>query len=221
MFEVRVTMLEKFRRFRDQVSESYDTEQSVVDSLTGKFEGNDLTNIGTAFHYVVEKGAYGKTVDRNLIYAKWGVLADDSQIKAFYLHAEDMQPFIPEVRLPKLFNSVLGEITISGCTDVLQGNVLRDTKCKFSPPKMVEYMDSYQWRIYLSIFGLDRFIYDVFEFSGHKECDERDVTNCTLKQHEPFECIRYENMENDIQTLINDFCEWIRFRGFEKYITKK
>lgn len=221
MFEVRVTMLEKFRRFRDQVSESYDTEQSVVDSLTGKFKGNDLTNIGTAFHYVVEKGAYGELVTPDILFDKWKVKATDEQIQICYNHSQSIRPFVPEVRLPKKFNSILGEITISGCTDVLQGNQERDNKFKFSPPKMVEYMDSYQWRIYLSIFGLDRFIYDVFEFIGYKECDGRDVTNCTLKQHEPFECIRYENMENDIQTLINYFCEWIRFRGFEKYITKK
>jgi len=216
MIQIRVTMLEKFRRFRDQVSESYDTEQSVIEALTGEFTGNDLTNIGTAFHYVVEKGAEWIIPTPKTLFEKWQVIATEEQIFLFYNHAIDLLPFVPEVRLSKKFNSILGEITISGCADVLQGNVLRDTKCKFSPPKMIEYYDSFQWRIYLSIFGLNQFFYDVFEFTGH---NGRDVSEFKIIPHEPFECIRYENMERDIEQLINDFCEWIKFRGLQKFIT--
>lgn len=55
MYRVRVTQLEKFRRFRDEVS-SFDTEESVIETLSGDFKGNEYTQIGTAFHKIIEDG---------------------------------------------------------------------------------------------------------------------------------------------------------------------
>ena len=55
MYTVRVTQLEKFRRYMDSVS-PFDTEQSVIDTLSGEFKGNEYTWIGTAFHKIVEEG---------------------------------------------------------------------------------------------------------------------------------------------------------------------
>ena len=62
---VRVTQLEKFRRFITDHSE-YDTEQSVIDTLTGEFKGNEYTYIGTAFHKIVEGDTDGcKKTDKD------------------------------------------------------------------------------------------------------------------------------------------------------------
>lgn len=53
---IRVTTLEAFRRYL--ANSEYDryeiTEQSVIDSVTGVFEGNTYTRVGTAFHSVIE-----------------------------------------------------------------------------------------------------------------------------------------------------------------------
>ena len=53
---VRVTLLESFRRYMSG-DYAYVNEQSVIDSITKKFEGNDYTRIGTAFHSIVETGS--------------------------------------------------------------------------------------------------------------------------------------------------------------------
>lgn len=209
-------MLEKFRRFRDDVTESYDTEKNVIESITGVFVGNDLTNIGTAFHYVVEKGESDIIEPASLLFEKWGVKATEKQIKIFFDHAQNSKPFVPEVPCFKIFETRIGKLRIVGHCDILQGNNIRDTKCKFSSPKMIEYLESYQWRLYLSIFELNKFIYDVFEFSGH---DGRDVSTFEIREHEPFECLRYEKMEEDIQTLINDFVDWVLFRNLTNNLT--
>ena len=55
---VRVTQIEKFRRFITGHSD-YDTEQSVIDTLTGSFKGNEYTRIGTSFHKIVEGDTTG------------------------------------------------------------------------------------------------------------------------------------------------------------------
>ena len=52
---VRVTLLESFRRYISG-DYAYVDEQSVIDNITKKFEGNDYTRIGTAFHSIVETG---------------------------------------------------------------------------------------------------------------------------------------------------------------------
>lgn len=55
---VRVTQIEAFRRyFYQSEHDNYEIpEQSVIDSITGAFQGNEMTRIGTAFHALVQTG---------------------------------------------------------------------------------------------------------------------------------------------------------------------
>jgi len=213
---IRVTTLESFRRFRDNVTETYDTEEKLIEHIKGEFKGNCKTEIGSAFHFLIEH----KEMDTNDItdFLKFGVIFNTIHFDTAYKHAENISPFVPEIRKSKVFNTGKYKVEISGCTDVLQGNTLRDTKCKFSAPTYMDYYNSFQWRIYLSIFGLDRFLYDIFEFIGYKDEMVKDVSSLVLKQHDPFECIRYEKMESEILTLINDFMDWIYFRNLQSFI---
>ena len=207
---IRVTTLESFRRFRDNVTETYDTEEKLIEHIKGEFKGNSKTEIGSAFHYLIEtNGEYLQSS---------GVNFSENQILIALNHQVLISPFVPEIRKNKIFYTGKYKVEISGCTDVLQGNTLRDTKCKFSAPTYMDYYNSFQWRIYLSIFGLDRFLYDIFEFVGYKDEMVKDVSSLVLKQHEPFECVRYEKMESEIITLINDFMDWIYFRNLQQYI---
>ena len=52
---IRVTTLESFRRFRDNVTETYDTEEKLIEHIKGEFKGNCKTEIGSAFHYLIER----------------------------------------------------------------------------------------------------------------------------------------------------------------------
>jgi hypothetical protein len=208
---LRVTNLEKFRRFRDGVS-SFDTEQSVIDTLTGVFVGNNKTIIGSAFHSIIEHSEDIRMFKSDM---SGHVIFNEEQIKIAVLHSLNLQPFIPEIRQNKDYETNYGIVTMSGAIDVLQGNQIRDTKVKFSSPLYLDYYDSFQWRIYLSIFGLDRFYYDIFELIGYKDEMMFDVSKCVIKQHEPYECLRYENLETDIIELLNEFLEWVKFRNIK------
>lgn len=211
MKQVRVSTLESFRRFRDNVTDTFDTEEALIAKIKGEFHGNFKTQIGTAFHYLIEHH-FMSTIQYDE-FLKMGVDFSTEQKQIAYNHSFNLVPFIPEVRHEKVYKVGKYTLSVTGCTDVLQGNTLRDTKCKFSPPSLTDYYDSYQWRLYLSIFGLNRFIYDIFEFVGYKDEMGRNVSNLALKQQAPFECISYENMETDINTLILEFCEWLSFRN--------
>lgn len=209
MKTIRVTQLENFRRFRDDVPGS--SEQQVIDSITGKFDGNDKTNIGSAFHAIIENPVL-ECLLRTHEFKKLGVTFSDEQLGLALIHAQNLGLFTPEIQEKKIFETDSGKILITGKMDVLQGNVIRDTKITFGQPEMQKYADSIQWKLYLSIFELDKFVYDVFEVIGYDEIMGRDISKCEIKQHEPFECFRYENMETDINNLLYSFCQWVDYR---------
>ena len=217
MKKVSVTLLETFRRFRDGASE-WDTEQKVIDSLTETFQGNDYTNIGSACHFIIENAGNGTTVLKEPFFKMFGTTLSDTQIDLLCAHANELKPFVPEVKLTRKYNTKIGIISLTGVCDILKGNYIRDTKCKFSAPKLIEYYNSCQWKFYLSIFGLERFYYDIFEFVGYKVEIGRDVSGLQLVKHDPFECFAYSNMESDLQTIVDDFIEWIEFRGLTNYL---
>ena len=55
MYRISVTSLEAFRRFRDNHS-IWDTEERLLNVLSGKKEPNAYATIGSCFHKIVETG---------------------------------------------------------------------------------------------------------------------------------------------------------------------
>lgn len=213
MKKISVTHLETFRRFRDGTSE-WDTEQKVIDAISGEFKGNDYTFIGTAGHYMIENA----NTSCKKVFELFGVTFSPKQALMFSEHAWNLSPFVPEVKLTKRYQTQIGEISLTGVADVLKGNTIRDTKCKFSPPKLTDYYDSCQWKFYLSIFGLEWFYYDIFEFVGYNPEMGRNVSGLELVKHDPFCCISYVGMEQELQRLLDDFIEWILYRDLLKHL---
>ena len=105
----RVTQLEKFRRWRDGVSE-FDTEQSVLDTLSGAFTGNEYTWIGTAFHKIVEQG--GKAWEDGIVHTAGGdVFMNEMQKNVAILYRNTMPEAFHETRLSKQYPTNHGTVT--------------------------------------------------------------------------------------------------------------
>lgn len=157
---VRVTQLEKFRRFIVEHSE-YDTEQSVIDTLTGDFKGNEYTRIGTAFHKIVEGDTAGckkiartetELPGREFDIDGFPVKLDINQCKVAVAYRD---------RFPNAFHEIreymdFGDIVVTGCADIINGFEIRDIKTKYSPIKDEDYVDSCQWRFYMELFWSGR-----------------------------------------------------------------
>jgi len=221
MLHLRATMLEKFRRFICETSE-YDTEESLMETLTGKFIGNEYTRIGTAFHKVVECGNTCVSVELfdNLCHVtvdNFGVLFSKTQIETALEYKHSIKGCFHEIRASKVYSINGTEINVSGGTDVVLGNQIRDIKTKYSYLKSIsDYTDSVQWKLYCDIFELPEFYFDIFEFKGYqKEKNGYDVSGLTLIKHDPIPCLEYSGMQNDIQVLLTEFLDFIRFRKIE------
>lgn len=238
---IRVTQIEAFRKYIEQSDyANYEiTEQSVIDSITGEFKGNEYTRIGTAFHRIVEEGTsqcekipsgertflyYGKEQKepvpsgRSFDVEGYKVLMDVPQCKTALAYRNEYPDAFHEIRLYKDF----GNAMITGCADMIDGVEIRDIKTKYSSPTDTDYTNSCQWRFYLQLFNADVFHFDLFVFEGYdKDKHGYDVRGLPLKRYEPsITCYRYDGMEQDNMNLLNSFLEWAEHRGLTKFLMK-
>lgn len=228
---LRVTQLEKFRRFVSGNYE-YETEQDLIDTITGTFQGNEYTWIGTAFHSIVETGNpatkkvaagerhflyYGKDTTepvpcgREFDIDGHPVTLDVEQCKIALSYRNQHPGAFHEIRQYKDYEDAV----VTGCADMIEGLEIRDIKTKYSTPDDKDYINSCQWRYYLDIFGADTFRFDLFVFEGYsKERHGTDVRGLPFRRHEPaIACYRYEGMEQDNRSLLDEFLRWARFRN--------
>lgn len=160
---VRVTQIEAFRRYLYQSEhDNYEIpEQSVIDSITGAFQGNEMTRIGTAFHAIVQTGCqpcslapagsrsftyYGKEKQepvpegRTFLVDGHEVTLDLAQIKVALDYRYRHINAFHEVR--RFFD--FGPAVVTGCADMIDCVQIRDIKTKFSPPQDDSYVNSCQ-----------------------------------------------------------------------------
>ncbi|MBS4060284.1 MAG: hypothetical protein KG029_07800 [Bacteroidetes bacterium] len=214
MYRIAVTTLEKFRRMVDNVSD-WDTEQSLIESLTGKFTGNDKTRLGNAFHKIIELPF---TLNGSLTVEGITFTPEQAQPAIDYRNAHPHM--IHEVPAKKIYHTKHMEFTVSGRADGVEGLEIRDAKCKFSYPGWGEYYTSYQWRFYLDMFEAHTFWYDVFEVRGYKGTDPSGRFEGQIVPHEPFPCMRYEMLANDVQNLAEEFAHFMTIKNYTNLLTK-
>lgn len=232
---IRVTQLESFRKYLvgDEDRDNFViTEQMVIDSLTGKFKGNEQTRIGTAFHRIIEGNTdgvekigegvrtflyYGKEVQepvpagRKFNIDGYDVCLDISQCKVALAYRDEYPDAFHEIREFMDF----GDYVITGCADMIDGFEIRDIKTKYSTVFDKDYIDSAQWRFYLEMFGAETFHFDLFQFHGFdKSKYGMDVRGLELTRYTPsITCHYYNGMEQDNRHLIDEFVKWAKIRG--------
>lgn len=214
-FKIRATVLEAFRRFIQDVSE-YSTEENLMETLSGSFTGNEYTRIGTAFHKIVECGTV-PIINNCVFIDNLQINFNQQQIDTALAYKESIKGCFHEIRAEKVYSVNGAEITVSGGADVVLGNQIRDIKTKYSYFKgIADYTDSVQWKLYCDIFELPEFYFDIFEFQGYnKEKNGYDVSGLTLVKHDPIHCIEYAGMQSDIEILLGQFIDYLRFRKLE------
>ncbi len=235
---IRVTQLENFRRY---MTGEYDyiTEQSVVDNITGSFQGNTKTRIGTAFHSIVETGKpdcypleagerhflyYGKDKTEAVPQGRgfnidgYSVGLDIDQCKVALEYRNEHPDAFHEFRVYKDY----GDAIVTGCADMIDGTEIHDIKTKFGTPDDDDYIHSAQWKLYCEMFGADIFVFDLFIFNGYKEEKHGyDVRGLELTRHEPIKVYRYPGMEQDNHNLLHDFLEWATKRNLIDKLIKR
>jgi hypothetical protein len=220
VYRISVTTIEKFHRFITDAS-PFDTEASLLESIKGIFLGNDKTRVGSCYHKIIEQEAH--IVDGGLVAEADGVqifFSDQQALPAVEFKRRHYH-MIHEVPATKICDTKIGPVLLSARIDGLEGLHVQDTKTKFRPVDLVQYADSYQWRYYLDMLGLDTFYYDVFEVCGFEALSGGQpftLPGVIFRDPVRLECLRYPHMGDDCRLMLQEFLEYIQDRNLWQFL---
>lgn len=222
MYRISVTTLEKFRRFRDRVS-VWDTEEGLLETLSGIRKPSAYADIGSAFHKIVETGCAN--------YVGSGVFEQRQEDFTVRLNFDAVENALlyrgrfpgaeHEVHGGKDFHTPLFDIHVHGYADLKYGRTVRDIKTKYKVPRREDYTRSCQWTFYLELFGCSLFYFDLFRFEGYRREMGADTTRTALIAYEPVECVRTGRTEEYNRRIVTDFCRFIEDRKLHHLLKTK
>lgn len=240
VLSARVTAIESFRQYIE--ADEYDdkpwiNETNVINTIKGLEFSNVKADYGSAGHAIIENpGKYRTTLvpdpnefntiasasdmipgDEPVYGYRWkNFTFTDKQARPLLKHAAEHPLWCREVPLAKLYHTPNFDLILTGTTDCIEGTQLRDTKFKFSSFEVSDFMLSFQWRAYLDMVGLNTFVYDFFKVSGFDGIEDCD--RAVISEVESMTMFRYPEMQQDIQSTINEFASFVTFKGLTQYL---
>lgn len=200
MLRISATELEAYRLYRQMKWLSHD---EFVRRLRGERDDKLLMQAGTAFHAFLEHADEWEGDE---------VVQDDF---VFILEFDGVLPLptIREIKTERQYEIDGQAVTLVAKADAVNGLIVEDHKLteEFSAEW---YIDSLQWRIYLSLFGADAFTYNCFEgkevkLKGrHKRKDGKHVWEVTGLHR--LTVNRYAGMEREVLQWLRDLVAFIR-----------
>lgn len=151
---------------------------------------NEKMRAGTALHSFLEQGSEGEYPQ--------GRVGD-----YIFVFDCDCQIAIPKMREVRAYRKY-GDLTVTGKTDALDGKRISDYKLIIDHQVEGEqYMDSYQWRYYLDLFGADIFDYVIFE--AHEEPSNDECRYIRIHEVHKITQYRYPELHRDCANLAAEF----------------
>jgi len=118
-------------------------------------------------------------------------------------------PQVREIRASKEYLVDGAIVTLTGCIDGISGNKVDDHKLTFKPDPET-YLESFQWRAYLDIYGAD-----VFEYYIYSATEEDRVI--VIRDISTLKLYRYPEMEDDLKEGIRDLLRFCKDHVPEKF----
>lgn len=159
----------------------------------------DLTGEGEETHPMLAGGAFAKVMENARAGTELTVVEQDGFTFDFtQLDATLEMPAVRELRGELVVTTRYGEVLLVGKCDSL-GAALHDQKlsAKWDAEK---YIDSLQWRAYCMMFGVPKFVYDVFQCSW----DRKDPNKAIIREYHPLPFYAYAGMDRDVRRAVTD-----------------
>ena len=207
---VRATQIEAFRRLTET---EYGTHDDFVRTISGTVEENEAMRLGTAVHRVLE--LYNNTDKHPTAYECSGHIIDGESIANAGSFLTPL--WLREVRATKTVDGSPYNVTITGATDVVLGNVIVDHKTTLKAiddRKIQAYEASMQWRVYLWLFGATDFYFNLLQWR-----EASGVWFLTDREH--IHCTAYEGMEADVMSCLLRMLDYCAEHDLIKHLTKE
>lgn len=168
----------------------------LLQRILGPFEQTPAMRAGEAFHKALET-FHGET-DR--------VMQDGYKFDIL-CEVELIQPDARELAIAKKY----GDLMVSGRIDTIFGATVYDhkTTAQFDPDRL---MSGYQWRFYLDILEVERFVWNVFVMR------ELDPLHYAITDFHALEQKRYPRLAKDCDLLAKRYLEFARQHLQQKLI---
>lgn len=171
------------------------TADDMVDRLLRKAEQNEQMKIGQVFHDIMDNPP--NEID---------AISRNGFTFLFECESTIIIPQVREIKTEKEYIVDGIRVVLVGKCDGVTANQIDDHKITFKPNPET-YLDSFQWRAYLDMFGANKFRYLIYSArkKGHKSTpliEIYDISELTM--------YRYQNMQNDLICGISDLLNFIK-----------
>lgn len=192
----RVSNVARFREW--EKSEDAETAELIAD-ICGLSEPSQAMRAGTAFHSILERASCGEEIAEAKCDGFTFIITDDISVAVGQIR---------ELRASKTYIVDGKPIVISGQLDAIVGKRIEDhkTTARFDADR---YLDGWQWRLYLDIFGADVFRWNVFEIDAVDAPPEGGIVYEVRALHMLHQ-YRYPEMGADCQALVERFASFVR-----------
>lgn len=175
-----------------------------LDQLLARIKGEEPPGpsalAGRAFHSLLENAEPGQ---------EFGGLNSpivDGHQFVFAIEEELALPPVRELKAEEVFQTPSGPVTLVGKVDALNGLTVQDYKLteRFDAEK---YMESLQWRAYLTMFDAWRFVYDVFV--ARYDVAPSELTQVVIYDYHRLPLCAYPGMRADVERAVAGLAEII------------
>lgn len=183
MIRLSVTDLDGYLYWRESEDMTFD---AFLTRLRGGEPPTQAMLAGRAFHKVFELATPGDIP----------VAVMDGFEFVFDVDQSIAIPEIRELKGEVVFDTASGPVTLVGKVDALNGTTVHDYKLteRFEAER---YIDSHQWRSYLTMFSAGTFVYDVFQ----ARYDEQRVT---IYDYHRLQFHAYPAMRDDVHRVVSE-----------------
>ena len=204
---ISVSALDSYTYYRD----SEQTIEEYVECLRRIDPPNPRAELGTLFHSYLEAWAEG-VVHAPFEHCRCRECCGGFDLSGVNVTLE--RPVAQEVPIERLYRTSKGRsVLVRGRLDAIVRNGVVDYKTT-KQPDMERYMDTYQWRVYLSIYPAEWFRYEIFKLG-----DERSTGITPVYEHSNLTLRPYAGMEDDVEARISEYDEFLRRLDADGYIT--
>lgn len=194
---VSTTEIDLLRRFYDEDEADL---ADLVRQLRRLMPSTEAMEAGSALHKALETAEPGDHKG----------FVQDGFTFSFETDVEIQLPAIREMKATATIEVEDTTVTLVGKVDAIHGRKVFDHKftARFDADR---YLDSYQWRIYLELFGADAFQWNIFV------AIESAPRNYLIRDFHTLTMHRYPGMREDVERAVADFVRFARFHLPERF----
>ena len=209
MLRLSATLLESSRLyFAGAIS-----QESLIESITGKVEPTPAMELGNAFHAVFEDpDAYMEMWDDAHVYHAHGFVFDAQLVDK---SVADIWAQCPIMEVPSsdlMLQTDYGPVRISCRADAMAGLDCFELKTTQRAPNTAKYLDSMQWRAYVLAYGATSVTYRVVQLKHLKEPDVWTITNTETMTQYP-----YPQITQDLTKAATRLVEFIQHHNLDAH----